>query len=278
MHNLYETLGIDKSALADDIKKAYRKLASKHHPDKGGDTARFQEIQNAYDILSDTDKRSQYDSGGFQQTNQRSSWKQGNNPFGGFGSEFDDLRDFFAHATGQQRPQRNKDVSIDHSLSLNDSLAGKKETIRYQTTSGKQHIIELNIPAFVASGFRIRYAGQGDDGIIGAPRGDLLVDIKLLLPSGYWVEHGNLLCSKINVSVWQALVGDDYVHSTFDGKTFKIKIPAGTQPGTKFKLSGQGMMISKIKRGDLCLVANVEIPAIIQQGQVDMIKTFINHQ
>jgi DnaJ-class molecular chaperone len=277
MKNPYEILGITASASPEEIKKAYRKLASTHHPDKGGDTAKFQEIQTAYDIISDPAKRAQYDTGGYHQTTgqQQSGWHNFGGPFSnGFGPQFDDLRDFFSHASGGgggQRVRPNQDIAIDHTITLYDSLHGKKETMQFKTARGTSTTIEIVIPPFATNGLRIRYPEHGDDRYTGVKRGDLVVNIHLVLPPGYWLEHGNLLCKDIDLTVWQAMTGAEYEFNTFDGKVFNIKIPAGTQPGTRFKLAGQGMMISKIKRGDLCLVANIKIPAITQQEKVDII-------
>ena len=280
MPSPYEILGIDKSATADDIKRAYRKLASKHHPDKGGDTAKFQEIQNAYDILSDDTKRKQYDMGGQFGQGTPHGFGSGHfnfngpfGPFGGTGDPFEDLREFFQRGGMPPRQRRNQDIAISHPLSLFDSLSGKKETIQFRTAQGTLTTLEIDIPAGVHFGYRVRYAGYGDDSIAGIPRGDLLVDIKLVLPHNYWVEHHNTLHTKLNVDVLTAMVGGKQPFTNFDGKQYEIKIPPGTQPATKFKLRDQGMMLNREKRGDLFIMAEINIPAITDEDQVSIIKS-----
>ena len=283
MPSYYEILGVEKSATADDIKRAYRKLASKHHPDKGGDTARFQEIQTAYDTLSDPQRRQQYDMmGQAGPQHQGFGFGPGQFDFSGFqgfgpGDPFMDLRDFFAR--GQQRQQRrNKDIVVQHPISLFDSLTGKKETIQYRTSVGTNTTVEIEIPPAVNFGYRVRYPNHGDDAVPNLPRGDLILDISMVLPHNYWVEHNNLLHTRIEISVWQAIVGGDYYFTNFDGKQFKIKVPAGTQPATKFRLNGQGMMLNKQTRGDMCLVTEINIPAIHDSERVSIINKLSNPQ
>ena len=283
MPSYYEILGVEKSATADDIKRAYRKLASKHHPDKGGDTARFQEIQTAYDTLSDTQRRQQYDMmGQAGPQHQGFGFGPGQFDFSGFqgfgpGDPFMDLRDFFGR--GQQRQQRrNKDIVVQHPISLFDSLTGKKETIQYRTSVGTNTTVEIEIPPAVNFGYRVRYPNHGDDAVPNLPRGDLILDISMVLPHNYWVEHNNLLHTRIEISVWQAIVGGDYYFTNFDGKQFKIKVPAGTQPATKFRLNGQGMMLNKQTRGDMCLVTEINIPAIHDSERVSIINKLSNPQ
>lgn len=279
MKNYYEILGVGKSAAIDEIKRAYRKLASKHHPDKGGDTARFQEIQLAYDTLSDSAKRQQYDMGGNTPGgNQGFDSRNFNFHFGGFGpfaggmgnDPFQDLREFFGNG-GPRAPRRNQDIVINHPVTLFDSLAGKKETIQFRTAAGTPTTLDIEIPPAVNFGYRVRYAGYGDDSVQGLPRGDLILDIKMILPHNYWIEHGNLLHTRIEITVWQAMMGGDYYFSNFDGKQFKIIVPPGTQPATKFKLRNQGMMLNKMQRGDLCLVAEINIPAVTDDDGVSII-------
>jgi DnaJ-class molecular chaperone len=276
MKNYYEILGIEKSANADEIKRAYRKLASKHHPDKGGDTAVFQEIQTAYDTLSDPAKKQQYDLGG---TGSQQNFDPRNFGFhfGGFGpfgpaqgDPFQDLRDFFGNGA-HRAPRKNQDIVISHPVTLFDSLTGKKETIQYRTAAGTATTLDIEIPPAVNFGYRVRYGGYGDDSVQGLPRGDLILDIKMVLPHNYWIEHGNILHTRIEIGVWQAMTGGDHYFTSFDGKQFKIAIPAGTQPTTKFKLRGQGMMVNRTQRGDLCLVAEINIPAVTDSERVSII-------
>ena len=283
MPSYYEILGVEKSATADDIKRAYRKLASKHHPDKGGDTARFQEIQTAYDTLSDPQRRQQYDMMGQAGPQHHGfGFGPGQFDFSGFqgfgpGDPFMDLRDFFGR--GQQRQQRrNKDIVVQHPISLFDSLTGKKETIQYRTSVGTNTTVEIEIPPAVNFGYRVRYPNHGDDAVPNLPHGDLILDISMVLPHNYWVEHNNLLHTRIEISVWQAIVGGDYYFTNFDGKQFKIKVPAGTQPATKFRLNGQGMMLNKQTRGDMCLVTEINIPAIHDSERVSIINKLSNPQ
>jgi DnaJ-class molecular chaperone len=132
--------------------------------------------------------------------------------------------------------------------------------------------VELNFPPGIVSGYKIRYAGLGDDGNEELPRGDLIVNISLVLPENHWVERHNLLCTKIKINVWQAMTGHDYLFNNFDGKILNVKIPAGTQPGTKLRLRNQGMLVNKNLRADLCIVIEVDIPKVEDSASIDLIE------
>ena len=186
MANAYETLGVPKGASEDEIKKAYRKLASQHHPDKGGDTAKFQEIQTAYETLSDPQKRAQHDN-----PNPFSSFDNGNGThfefhFGNGGN------DIFEHIFRQgpfggpnpfnqrhHQPRRNKDLRVLLTVNLSDTLSDQKKTISVQTTKGDRYNVDVQIPRGVSNGTTITYSGMGDNMFETLTRGDLYVIINV---------------------------------------------------------------------------------------------------
>ena len=275
----YNTLGVGESATADEIKKAYRKLASQHHPDKGGDTAKFQEIQTAYDILSNQQKREQYDleraGGGFREFRFHSGGT--GNPdidaiFKNFG--FGGM-DPFGHMR-QPQPRRNKDLRVQVNLPLAETLSPQTKTISVQTTTGHRETVEVQIPRGVASGMQIKYAGLGDNLFESLARGDLFVQINIL-EAGDFTPNGVDLYTRMSVNCLLAITGGIETITGLDGKVFELTVPAGTQPGTKFRVSGQGLyQLHSERRGDLYVTTEVTVPKNLTPEQLEVVQNLNN--
>ena len=268
----YDTLGVSKTASQDEIKKAYRKLASKHHPDKGGDTKTFQEIQTAYDVLADPNRRAEYDAGPrqFSQFGGRSQSNpfegMGPDPFGfGFnhnGGDFHiDINEIFGRMGGRQQPQRNSDIRVAVEIPLSSTLAEQKKTIQYKTSKGTNHTVEIVIPAGIQQMYRVRYSGYGDDTYPHVRPGDLLVEAHIGLPEGYTINN-NKLYKKVLLPLTDALTGAKIDIENFDGKTLEVRLPPGLQDQSKICLRGQGLMAHRGQREDLYLDVKIEIPKL----------------
>lgn len=267
MTNAYETLGVPKGASEDEIKKAYRKLASAHHPDKGGDTARFQEIQNAYDTLNDPQKRQQHDNPnsfgrqGFQQTGPGNFEFQ----FGGGGSPEDIFAQFFAGAGNNPfhrhaQPRRNKDLRVQLTISLASTLAAQRKSISVQTTKGDRYTADVDIPRGINHGTTIKYQGLGDNMFETLTRGDLYVIINVVNDSNFEIQGINLV-NNLEIDSIEAMLGTEKTIQTIDGKEFSIKIPQACQYGQKFSLAGQGLyQMNSTHRGNL--IVNVIIKTL----------------
>ena len=175
----YKILGVTESASQDEIKKAYRKLAATHHPDKGGDTSTFQGISQAYETLSDPQKRAEYDysrsgMGGTQFRFTSGDFDPFSQMFGGQ-SPFEH---FFRRGPGQQRPQRkNRDLNVRIKIGFKQSYTGTDVEASYQMPSGKKETVIIKVPEGIQSGQVIRYRGMGDDTDPSLPRGDLNVTV-----------------------------------------------------------------------------------------------------
>lgn len=284
----YATLGVGEQANADEIKKAYRKLASQHHPDKGGDTAKFQEIQTAYDTLIDNGKRQQYDmqrqgGGGGGPGGVHFHWNGGGPPPGmpphmqdifaqfGFGNG-----DPFAQFRQQGQPRRNKDLRVRVDAPLTSTFKNQTTTISVQTTNGHRETVEVQIPRGVAAGTTIKYPGLGDNLFNTLPRGDLYVEIAVGLPENV-ILHGLDLHTKISVNCLTAIVGGEATLSGFDGSEFVLTIPPGTQPGVKFRLAKQGIyQMNTENRGDMYVEMTVFIPTNLTQDQLTTVNSILN--
>jgi len=255
----YQTLGVAKTATPDEIKKAYRKLASKHHPDKGGDTATFQKIEEAYRILSDPQQRQQYDN----------PMPQGN-PFGGFpggGFNFNgDLNDLF----GQMFQQHNRrQPNVPHtfrttvSITLLQAYYGDTQHLKLQTPHGN-HAITIQIPKGVSHGSQIRY-----ENVI--PSAVLLVEF-IVQNDLKFERRGNDLYCNNTISVLDLIVGTEFEFTTISGKTLMVKIPPKTQPHMHLKISGEGMpIVSTVMYGDQIILIKPVIPDIIDAEITDSI-------
>ena len=261
MSDHYKTLGVAKTSTPDEIKKSYRKLASQHHPDKGGDTAMFQKIEEAYRILSDPQQRQQYDS----------PMPQGN-PFGGFqgggpGFNFNgDMNDLFGQMF-QQHNRRNPNIPHTFRTNINITLEqayyGDTQNLKLQTPSGT-HAINIQIPKGVTHGAQMRY-----ENVI--PQSILLVEFHVQNHLKYERRNNDLYCNH-TVSVLDLIVGAEFEFTTFSNKTLLVKIPPRTQPHMHLKIAGEGMpVINSNTFGDQIILIKPIIPDIIDSEITDSI-------
>lgn len=280
--NHYEILGVDSKATSDEIKRAYRKLASQHHPDKGGDKTKFQEIQAAYDTLSDNSRRQQYDmqlNGFGGDPNIRFHWHSADmgHPdiaeiFRGFGFGGDPFSPF------RQQQRRNKDLRIEIPLPLVSTLEEQSKTVSVQTTNGHRETVEVKIPRGVTNGTQIKYSGLGDNLFNTLPRGDLYVQFRVHDAEGF-IANGVDLFQRINVNCLLAITGGDITVSGIDGKTFSLTLPAGTQPGMKFRLSSQGLyVLNSEQRGDLYVEVAITVPRNLTSEQLEIVRSLNDSQ
>lgn len=266
----YEILGVSKSATPDEIKKAYRKLASQHHPDKGGDVKKFQEIEQAYRILSDPEQRQQYDNPRPQHT--QFHWNAGD--MGDIGDIFRQFGFGFGggHPFGQ-REKRNKDLRINIDLPLVTTLEEQSKTVSVQTTNGHRETVEVKIPRGVHTGSQIKYAGLGDNLFSTIPRGDLYVHFTVHPAEGFGV-NGLDLYTESKVNCLLAITGGSFVAKGLDGREYDITIAPGTQPGTKFRLPNQGLFgLNSPQRGALFVEMNVFVPKQLTPEQLEIVKS-----
>jgi DnaJ-class molecular chaperone len=280
----YDTLGVSKTATQAEIKKAYRKLAGQHHPDKGGDNETFAKINQANDILSNEQKRAQYDAelagprfGGFRQQG-----GDGNVHFrwgaGGDNVDISDIlnsmrRQFGGYGRQQeQRREVNRDIRIHIGLEAASTLAEQKRTLNIKMPNGKEEAVEITIPRGVPDGGTIRYSGLGDNSIATALRGDLYVLYSVTLPDGYQAD-GIDIYTEVIVNCLEAMIGCEREVTSLDGKVFSVKIPAGTQTGTKFAIADQGLYAPNHPgRGRLIVFVDIFILKDLTDDQLDKLR------
>jgi len=264
----YKALGVEPGASADDIKRAYRKLARKYHPDRNPETGsedRFKEIGEAYEVLKDPEKRKQYDqlraggwrggedfepppgwAGGFRDAGARAGGGQG---FGGGG--FGDFSDFFETLFGgglggmggmgggrRQAHAKGRDVTASVEIDLDTAFHGGKRRITLDR-GGQRQSLEVNIPAGVTPGRKIRLAGQGEPGVGGGPAGDLLMEVGVA-PHPLFELDGRNVVVELPVTPWEAALGAKVRVPTLGGKV-TIHVPAGSSSGKKMRLKGRGL-------------------------------------
>jgi len=283
----YETLGIAESASSEEIKKAYRKLANQHHPDKGGDTNKFQSIQAAYEVLSDQQRRAQYDDerrGGFSFNFNGQNFGNSMPPemedmlrnFGfAFGSGFAHNADPF-NVFRQQR--KNKDLQVEIPVSLASTLEDQTKIINVRTTNGDTYPVEIKIPRGVRTSSTIKYPGLGDNFFGSLPRGDLYIKINIEPNIEFGVDNLDLH-KTLEIDCVRAMIGDTYAVSGIDGKVFEINIPAGTQPGTKFRIPNQGLYtMNQNIRGSLILSVKIIVPTNLSIEQQQSLRNLFSIQ
>jgi DnaJ-class molecular chaperone len=263
----YETLGVNRKATDKDIRAAYRKLARQYHPDLNpGDKsaeARFKEIQQAYEVLSDAEKRKKYDQLGanwemFGQAPPTSGQRYGTRTtytptgdvpidFGDLGGERVDIGDilgrvfggFGGRTTTQTRPRRGQDVEQPVSVTLEEAYRGTTRLVEVLGEGGEPRRLEVKVPAGVREGSRIRMAGEGGPGVGGGERGDLFLIISVL-PHPTYERKGDDLTAEVPVPLTTAVLGGEVPVQTLKGR-LALRIPPETQNGRTFRLAGQGM-------------------------------------
>ncbi|MCR5846375.1 MAG: DnaJ domain-containing protein [bacterium] len=282
--NYYDILGVSKDATSDEIKKAYRKLARKYHPDTGGDEEKFKEVNMAYEVLSDPKKREQYDTFGQYSSNPGGApggwsytgtgqmpkeWEDilknfGGGGFGGFGGGWSD---FFggagAGAQGYQaRPVKGRDLQTTLEVSFEEAFSGTQKKVKIKNPdSGETEEVLVKVPAGAVDGGKLRYKHKGGYGSEGAERGDLLVVTKIAAHPVFSRKNADV-CMDLPISLPEAALGTKLTVPTPDGGKVKLTIPAGTQDGKTFVISGKGA--PKVKgsgNGDFKITVKLTVPA-----------------
>lgn len=291
----YKVLGVDRQASEDQIKKAYRKLARKLHPDLNPDDPdakkKFQQVNEANEVLSDAEKRKKYDQYGkdwehaeaYEKARQSAGAGAGpqGQPSGGwqqYSGDFDsgDFSDFFASmfggrgghgGRGPQARFKGQDYNAELHLSLEDAYRTHAQTL---TVNGKN--IRITIPAGVENGQTIRISGYGAPGVNGGPAGDLYITF-VIASSGRFRRAGNDLYATLELDLYTAVLGGDQTMDTLDGK-IRIKISPETQNGARVRLKGKGFPVYKQdgRFGDLIVTLSVKIPTNLTEKQKELFK------
>jgi curved DNA-binding protein len=227
----YTVLGVPRNATPDEIKKAYKKQSMKHHPDRGGKHDEFVKVQQAYEVLSNSDKRNAYDHPHHAQQNH-------GNPFtGGMGANFEDLFGNFGFQ--QQRRTPNRDINIENIITLKEVLTGKNIVITYNTQRGPNSV-DIQIPAGAKDGDQIRYQGLGEQIDQRFPPGDLNVRLRVKRDSN-WRRDGSNLITEKSVNTLDLILGCVIIVHTLDDRDISLTIPEGTNPGTVLNIAGHGL-------------------------------------
>lgn len=251
--NYYTILGVDKNATPEEIKKAYRKLASTHHPDKGGDTATFQKIQAAYDVLGNPQKRQEYDN----PPNMHSGFP------GGFHFSTNGFEDFFQHFFRQNpghpnfQNKRQQVFKTTLVVTLEQIYFGGNHTIQIQTNEGTK-IVNIEIPKGIPEGGQIKLEKVIENSV-------LLVEFRTTKHLHY-DRHNNDLVSNFPISILDLITGTSLEFKTISGSVVEVKIPPKTQPSVHLRLNGQGLPIyGKGTFGDQILLLKPFVPDIIDE-------------
>ena len=292
----YQVLGVKKDASKEEIKKAYRKLAMKYHPDHAkGDKAaeeKFKKISEAYAVLSDNDKRKEYDTFGAEGFRQRFSQEDifrgfdfsdilrefgfGGNVFSGRrGSgmrfQFGGQSPFGSQTRYQQSRMKGSDLVYELPLTLKEVAAGTSKTVSLQH-GGQSEKITVQIPKGMITGKKLRLAGKGSASPLGGPPGDLYIQAKVIKDPVFSVEDYDLYMVH-ELKLTEAILGTRISVPTLDDKKLSLKIPPGTRPGTKMRMSGHGLPHMKgSRKGDLFVKIQIKMPKSLTAEQKALVE------
>lgn len=276
----YEILGVSRDASEEEIKKAYRSLARKYHPDlhpgKKEMEAKFKDINEAYSVLSDPKKRSDYDlsgrvtfepgMGGFPGAGGVTYEDFGFSPTGGFESIFNEV------FGGGRRRAGAKGTDTEYRVELDFMQAVKGTELKITISRNGSETIKVKIPPGVKDGSRVRVSGKGEAGLMGGPPGDLYIVINVR-PHPYFRRVDNNIYVTVPITIMEALLGAEIEVPTIDGFT-KIKVPPGTQGGQKLRISGKGVSSARGERGDEYVEVNIAVPKKLDPRSKELIEEF----
>ena len=256
MTNYYQTLGVDRNAGPDEIKRAYRRLASQHHPDKGGDKNKFQEIEAAYRTLSDPQKRAMHDNPASQ------------HPGFGFhagtgGFDFESIFDIFGAKFQHPQQRRAQHAIMTLWITLKDVAQGGRKTISVGSVHGNS-TVEIEIPQGINDGDNVQYGGVGPGGM------DMIVTFRIH-PDPRWARNALTLQAEETVSIWDLILGMELPVRDILGNMLSLTIPPGTQPGTVLRLRQRGLTDRAGNTGDLLIRVQGRIPENISSELLEHI-------
>ena len=302
----YKILGVSKSASPEEIKKSYRKMAMKYHPDrnKGDKEAeeKFKDVSEAYAVLSDPEKKKQYDMFGSEGFQNRFSQEDIFRDFD-FGSIFKEFgfgtggrsQNIFSHIfggggqahfrgggspfggpfgaqSGRVQGVRGQDLVYELSMTLEEAATTTDKVISYNAEGAKQDEVSVKIPAGISTGKKLRLQGKGKNGMYGGPPGDLYIQIKVLEHPLFQREGDNLFLTQ-DIKFSEAVLGTEIEVPTIDKKTLRLKIPPGTQSNAKFRFKGYGMPhMNANGRGDAYVKIAIAVPKKLNKKQKALMK------
>ena len=247
MQNPYQTLGVDRNATPEEIKRAYRKLASQHHPDKGGDKNRFQEIQGAYDALTNPNPSAHNTGHNFQQA----------------GFDFNHIFDVFGTRFQQGHPRMHQQARMSLWITLRDVAQGGRRTISVGTAQGTQ-TVDIEIPLGLNDGDAVQYPGIGPAGM------DLIVTFRIH-PDAEWTRQDLNLIIERTVPIWTLMLGGELQVRDLMNTTLDVTIAADTQPGTLIRLKSRGLRSRAGPVGDILIRVQASIPKQVDAHVLDQI-------
>ena len=264
----YSILGLQKNATDKDIRKAYKKMSMKHHPDRGGDEEKFKLVNEAYQTLGDQQKRNEYDN-----PQPQYNFNTSNSPFT---SGFEDVFSQFGFKTHRPGRYRNKDIRLSYTLEFNDIFTGRGISLAYKLPSGRQEFIDVKIPAGVKNNDVINFAGYGDDSVPQLPRGNLILNIRIPNHPLWRRDQDNLHVTH-KLSVFDLILGTDVEITTPTNRKFNLHVPRGTKPSTTFSIAGHGVPnVNTSRPGNLYIKIEGVVPNITDESMLEKIKDIRN--